>query len=84
MLWCIKEMSRTSTKSWQIKFFMRKGAFQILYIILITSHIVVKSLHDVYMKVLNSDLYLHEEFQRIIPLVLQRKNTAGEYATTPP
>lgn len=63
---------------------MRKGAFQILYIILITSHIVVKNRPDLYNKVLNSDLYLHGEFQRIIPLVLERKNTPGEYATTPP
>lgn len=65
-------MSRTSTKSWQIKFFTKKGAFQILYVILITSHIIVKNPRDLYNKVLNSDWYLHEEFHRIILLVLQK------------
>lgn len=66
------------------RIFYEKGAFQILYIILITSHIAVKNPCDLYNKVLNLDLYLHEEFQRIIPFVLQRKNTPGKHSTTPP
>lgn len=67
------------------KFFMKKGAFQILYIIPITSLAVVKNPCDLYNKVLNSGLYLHEEFQRIIPLVLPKKNpTPGDLSATPP
>lgn len=84
MLWHIKQMSRTSTKSWQIKFFTKKGAFQIFYIVPITSLTLVENPCDLYNEVLNSGLYLHEEFQRIMPLVLPKKTpTPGDLSAIP-